>query len=150
MTVCPLLKNCSVSEELNVKWFCQQNLAPPWAVLLVVLKYTPEHSGKAITSALGSLWSRYSTASSGSQLSPAGWHFEKNLDCKWPWLPGSCKDICFPGLGLSFYLLVTFDSWERICTHTQRMYMHMHKLMWYFIWEVHCQIFTWWLRKLLL
>lgn len=35
MAVCCLLKICSVLEEFNVKSFCRQNLAPPWAVLRV-------------------------------------------------------------------------------------------------------------------
>lgn len=35
MAVCCLLKICCVLEEFNVKWFCQWNLAPPWAVLPV-------------------------------------------------------------------------------------------------------------------
>lgn len=33
MAVCCLLKICSILEEFNVKWFCQQCLAPPWAML---------------------------------------------------------------------------------------------------------------------
>lgn len=33
MPVHPLLKMCSILEKLNIIQFCQQKLAPPWAVL---------------------------------------------------------------------------------------------------------------------
>lgn len=71
MAVCHLLKTCCVSEEFNVKWFCQWNLAPPWAVLPVCSEIQRWNiPGKqSLRHCLA--WGIHPSRSSSSHLSPA-------------------------------------------------------------------------------